>query len=589
MKSAASVGLAVLIAVMPGLAAGRLVADEGFDAGTLLRYELASVLAVGFAYAFAVRRAQDRVAALRRMNTRLLPLAAAPALVLVLDPNLTAKRGGLVFAAIGVAAALTGIAASSVRPRRARGRWDLYGVGLATIAVGVHLARLAWIRNATMQTNTFDLGLFTNTIWNTGNGDLFRCTFLASGTLTSEHFSPILILFAPFDPPANALLIVQAFAIVSGAVPAYLLGRRHLGNAGGRVLALAYLLHPAVHANALWDFHPLSFAPPVILWLAWIGPRRRTVAFAVLAAVLLALREELAVFAVMFALYLALRGGKRRGAALAGAAILYIGILVAAGLLGEAHVHRYSALAEHGGGGRGGLFSALFLDPAFVLQHALSYQKVGYVLMQCMPVLLVVLWVREGWVLLALGLAMVLLASSGAVINPYFHYSSAMYPAAFVAAGRGATAVTVRLSRAFTRPRADVRRGVVAAMFTAAVGTSLAYGGLHDNETFRAGFTAPRRELTDAAVKRLAALERTLGTLPADASLAVTGRVGPHVAKRSEVYQYPEVPDADYLIVFRSDLREKHMRELRAAVGRGELEIVHDEFSIVVYRTLPPG
>jgi uncharacterized membrane protein len=249
-------------------------------------------------------------------------------------------------------------------------------------------------------------------------------------------------------------------------------------------------------------------------------------------------------------------------------------------------VHRYSALAEHGGGGRGGLFAALFLDPAFVIQHALSYSKVGYVLMQCMPVVLVVFWVREGWVLLALGLCMVLLASSGAVVNPYFHYSSAIYPAVFVAAGRGATAVTIRLARAFRRPRDMVRRGVVAAMLVGAAGTSVAYGGLYDNETFRAGFTAPRREVTDTARARLAALERTLSTLPAEASVAVTGRIGPHVAKRREVYQYPEVPDADFLIVFWSDLRERYKSELHRAVEHGELEVVHDEHSIVIYRTL---
>ena len=68
-------------------------------------------------------------------------------------------------------------------------------------------------------------------------------------------------------PDASLLLVSQALAVASGAIPVYLLGRRHLGSdwaAAG--FGLAYLLHPATQWLVLDDFHPVALATPLLLW-----------------------------------------------------------------------------------------------------------------------------------------------------------------------------------------------------------------------------------------------------------------------------------------------------------------------------------
>ena len=58
-------------------------------------------------------------------------------------------------------------------------RAELLGVGAAAVLVGAWLARLAWIRHASLQTNTYDFGLFVNAIWNTAQGRIFEADEVA--------------------------------------------------------------------------------------------------------------------------------------------------------------------------------------------------------------------------------------------------------------------------------------------------------------------------------------------------------------------------------------------------------------------------
>ena len=125
------------------------------------------------------------------------------------------------------------------------------------------------------------------------------------------------------------------------------------------MFALAYLLHPSVHVNALWDFHPMSFAAPLLIALVLYGERRRLhVAFVVSAAGLLMLREEFAFVLVAFSMTLALRGQTRRAAGLAACAAGFLVVLNLSIGHTSSHLARYADVAQRGGGGIVGMMLA---------------------------------------------------------------------------------------------------------------------------------------------------------------------------------------------------------------------------------------
>ncbi len=581
--------LALMIALMPGVAIAQLRdATWVDDASTVLRFGLASALVVGFGYALALRSTRREADALRRINLRALPLLGAPLLVLLQDSELAATRGGLILAAIVGWAVMVG--ASRLRgrdstPRRAH-RAELLGVAGAALLVGGWLGRLAWIRHASLQTNTYDFGLFVNAIWNTSQGRMFACTLVPSGSMLDEHVSLALVPFAALlrlGMPPVGLLVLQALWICAGALPLYVLARRHLGAAGGRVFALAYLLHPSVHVNALWDFHPLSFAAPLLITLILYGERRRLHPMFVASVIgLLTLREEMAFVLIGYAFSLALGGRLRRAGGLAAAAVLFLVALNLAMGQTSSHVARYADVADRGGGGLSGMILAAVFDPAFVLGYALAYSKVVYVGMQSASVLGLAALTRRAWPMLALAIAFSLLATSRHVYNPFFHYTSMLYPVVLAWAPEGLSRLAAyRWSEASTRTR---RAALLSAVAAAAALTSFTYGGLHENEVFRAGFRAPRRALSEGVLERLAWLQAQLDTIPNETPMAVTGRVGPHAATRPHVYAYPTEEEVEIMIVFAGDLRREHKAGLRKLVEDGSWRLDASAGSLQIYR-----
>lgn len=584
-----SIALAVACGFMPGVVFAQLRGAALEDGpGQLLRFGVASALLLGLVYGLRLRRASDPWHALHRLNLRALPLLGAPLLPLLGDAEVAGTRGGLVLAAIVAWAVMAGASRLPATPRAPKrvGRAEWVGVVAASLLVGGWLARLAWIRHASMQTNTYDFGLFVNALWNTAQGDWFACTLVPTGSVLDEHVSLALVPLAglmKLGLPPDGFLVLQALWICAGAIPLYGLARRHLGAAGGRVFAVAYLLHPSVHANALWDFHPMSLAAPFLVLLVAYGERRRLHPwFVASVAGLLMLREEMAFVLLAFSLTLALGGRVRRAAGLAGVSI---GFLVALNLaMGQTstHLSRYADIAEHGGGGLSGMVAATLFDPAFVLGYALTYSKVVYVGMQAVGALGLALLVRRAWPMLALAAAFSWLATSRHVYNPYFHYTTMLYPLVLAWAPEGA-------SRLANLPFAQVgrairRRAITTAILVASMLLSLTYGGLHDNDVFRAGFRAPRREISDAALRRVAWIEAQLDTLPEGTSMAVTGRVGPHVATRPHVYAFPTEREVDVMLLFGPDLRPKQKAELRRAVAQGTWVLAQSTGSLQLYR-----
>ncbi len=113
-----------------------------------------------------------------------------------------------------------------------------------------------------------DLGLFTQTLKYTLQGDLLYNTINQSSFL-SDHFSPILLLLLPIywlAPYAQTLLVVQAVALGVSAFLAYILARSYgFSHRTSLVIECLFCINPLVWGLPFNNFHPAALAVPTLL------------------------------------------------------------------------------------------------------------------------------------------------------------------------------------------------------------------------------------------------------------------------------------------------------------------------------------
>jgi uncharacterized membrane protein len=156
-------------------------------------------------------------------------------------------------------------------------------------------------RYQTYHADAFDLGNMNQAVWNTLHGNFFRFTnrgldWFGPPTRLGIHVEPILVLIAPFylihDGP-ETLIVIQNVAMALGAIPLFMLSLRRLPGLPllGVAFAASYLLAPEFLGAALWDFHSVALATPLLILAIWALDAGRYRTFAV-AAILAALTKE---------------------------------------------------------------------------------------------------------------------------------------------------------------------------------------------------------------------------------------------------------------------------------------------------------
>jgi len=152
-----------------------------------------------------------------------------------------------------------------------------------------------------------DVAYFTQCLYTTLHGRLFYSNMyhdlLYGKAVTSDfagHNQPVLFLFLPFYllyKSASTLLIVRNIFIVLCAWPIYRIGRRYLQPGMSAILAMAFLVVPAVFYQNFYDFAPLSLAAFPLLFAFYYLLEGRFRPFVIALVCTQLVREDL-VFAV---------------------------------------------------------------------------------------------------------------------------------------------------------------------------------------------------------------------------------------------------------------------------------------------------
>lgn len=155
----------------------------------------------------------------------------------------------------------------------------------------------------------WDLSIEDNILWNIVHGGRFFHAAPALGPTGSHfrrHATLIAYLLAPFyalHQSSEMVLILQSTLQGLAAIPLFLFARRRLGDLTAGIIALAYLLHPALQESNLFEAHYVKFGPLPFFTTLWLLDAQRTRTAIVAACLTLAVREDVATWVVLLGIW----------------------------------------------------------------------------------------------------------------------------------------------------------------------------------------------------------------------------------------------------------------------------------------------
>jgi uncharacterized membrane protein len=420
----------------------------------------------------------------------------------------------------------TGEAAAAVRV--------VYAAAAAYAALFVFATVLNYV---VFKTAHVDLGNMVQAIWNTLHGHFLETTTVIGHQRDrlGFHADPFLLVLAPlfwiWSSPL-LLLVVQALAVSSGALPVFWLARKHLGSPRAGVhFALAYLLYPATQFNAFTlgsGFHSVSIALPLLLYAIWFLDEDRLVAFSAVALLAFTTKEEIPLAVGCLGIWYAVRKGRRAfglGVFGVGLAITLFDFLWliphfspnATGAFGD----RYRAV----GGTPQGIAHKLVTDPLAFVHAIATGHKAFYLLLLLVPFL--GLWIFEPLLLLGAvpDLAINLLSGDKNQTTLQFMYTAGIVP--FI------LAATIFGAARFRRKAVDLSLWVLVAAGCLSLYSPIYYGA------------SDVRALGSPLV---AAKDHALDLIPAGVPVSASNELGGHLAARRYIYTLPKVVRARWII-----------------------------------------
>jgi len=572
-----------------------------------------AVLLVGF---FSVSRAVQghwRVEAWAQSFNRLFAFSlAAPFLVALMQPGVESKRPFHTLFFIGVATVCliptaaflwevspdrrAGPAPTWLTRLRAVAPWVI--VGGLFVAYGLWFSRLSINRHHALQTGLFDLAIYDNIFYQSSHGNFLGCSFSPTGSHIEGHFDPILALLSPLYlicPRAELILVLQAIWCGAGVVPAYLLGRRHVGSAwAGVTLAAAWVLYPALHGANLYDFHSLTLLAMPTLWLLYLLTTGRLRAYFVLLPFVLLIREDASLLLCFVGFAAVLTRDPRlvrAGWITIGVAALYF-ILIKTLIMGGADplggkygFGWYYTDMSPGGKGLGYILLSLLTNPTFAIDFALREAKVIFLLQLLLPLAFLPLFGKPWRFAAVFGLFYILLASRAPVFSIHFQYSVVLFPVLFAL-----TPIALRrlrdsdLAERIGLARAQFVTVLLACVLASSLLMSWKFGGAAPNTAFRGGWARIPHTLTLEQEARYQRFRNLVEQMPADASVIATSRIAPHVSNRAEIWDYRHKGPTEYLMLDTRELRGWTKKLHTDRLAAGELELVAKDGTLQLFR-----
>ncbi len=427
-------------------------------------------------------------------------------------------------------------AGDSIVPKLVMALVALYAFVFCTLSVQQH---------ASFQTNAFDLGNMDQAVWNTAEGRPFEFTNWEGGTSRlAAHVEPILLLVAQvyrLRPDATTLLILQSVVISLGALPAFWLARRVLrSDFAAAVFAGSYLLSPALEVANLADFHAVALSSALLLYAFWFVYRRQYLWFGLFAVLAMATKEQVPASVFLMGVYISVIQRQRA----VGAVTCVVAVLWAAIALGwviPAHnvqgVSPYLARYDQLGKTPAEMAAKVAADPSATAALLMEPAKADYVLNILSPTLFLGLLSPFTLVMTVPDFAINLFSNFSESFAGRAHYGAVIVPFVTVSAILGVG--LVRRVLALASPAAA--QWSVALLSVAVLGNSLL--------AFRHQVFLPLADHLPVVDAHDRAAEAVLKLIPAEAAVAASSTLNPHVSQRRQLSLFPDIDKADYIVL----------------------------------------
>ena len=456
----------------------------------------------------------------------------------------------------------------------------------------------ALIDHHNLGTAIYDLGIYDNLVWQTAHGFFLDCSLIKGGNHVSAHFDPIIALIAlvyRLYMHAETLLVLQTLWLASGAIPVYLLAKRRLSNEWfAAILGLVYLLYPALHGVNMFDFHSLAFVVPSAMWAVYLLDTGGFKRYWLVIALMLITREDISLLNCFVGAYAIMIGRTRTGLVTVAVSMVYLVLvkmyaMADSGLLMSAdkaysYVYYYAEMIPHKAEGTRGLAISALTNPLYALLVSFKEEKLLFFLHLLLPLLCLPFAAGKKLILSVYGLLFIGLATRSHVFSLHFQYSALLFPMLFAAVPDGLRRVTdgPRI-RALGIERAPLAWTLLFGMLTASLVTTVKYGVILPNASFKTGWNRLVRVPTPEMRERHAWVEEIAATIEPGAAVSMTSAVGPHLSNRRKAYHWPTINDADYLVLTVENFKKDDERRLKRIRDKKQFRLVKEAHGIALY------
>jgi uncharacterized membrane protein len=419
-----------------------------------------------------------------------------------------------------------------------------------------------------------DLGGYDSMFFNALHGHPFRSPAVfpkgASWSMLGTHAELTMFALLPLyalRPGAETLLVLQAVALASGAIPLYRFAARRLPRPAALVLALAYLLYAPMHEANFYDVHFPPFAAAFTLWAIDLLDARRPILFALFFALALGCREDVALGFAVLGTFLLLEGKHPRAATLI--TVVSVAYFVVLELVVMPRFVPAAVPDLTGASTTGGAVKMLLANPLFAWKTLITLQKLALFLLVLAPVVFLPLRRNLLWMALLPAVPLTLLtAGYGADVQVSFQYVLLVVPFLFVA-----SALALAASRAAPNGRARLA-GTLGGLAMATFLTTRVWGAMPPGDQCSGGFRdIPEwKSVTPADAQKERDLAELAAKIPGDASVAATEAEHPHLSARLDALAlHNGYGDADYILYAEDGVGNDIARQ---AIASGAYEVV---------------
>lgn len=388
-------------------------------------------------------------------------------------------------------------------------------------------------------TSSYDSGLYDQGMWLLSRGQAPFVTLMGRN-MFGDHTSFVLLFLVPFywvAPGAWIMFFAQSAAIAAGAIPVFLYARRRLESEWFAVVAAGtYLLHPAVGWANLENFHPDSFLGVFVGMALYAALERKWRLYAAFVVLSLMVKEDVSLVVVPLGIWVAIRRDRRIGLITVFGSLWFMFTamyVVMRGLIGQPTLNAWRIPFSQPGDGTGRaalrLIDTAVTNPTDLADHLRADGRPWYLWQMTAPFAWLFLRLPSVALVSALVLFTNVLSTFWYQYQIQYHYALIAVPALAIGTVHAVGALRDRVEvRSYAVPaRAVAVLALAASSFVTAVmwsplpwGRTVLYYGDPNNV-----YAVSMRDI--------------ISGIPDGASVAAHHRVTPHIAYRTEIYQFP--------------------------------------------------